>query len=543
MKQTCRITRKEFEITDEDLAFYQKINVPPPTLCPEERERRRWSWRDKDFFIKKCDKCNERVMSWFSPDLPVITYCETCYRSEEFEALEYGRDFDFNRPFFEQFEEMMKLVPRHTSNALRNENSKYIISAHKNQNCYFIDEIDECRDCYFGFNIQFSKNIVEGIYIRESEICYDLIKGENCHSVFYSKNIFNCSNSAFLMNCRGCKNCLFSTNLRNKEYYLFNQPVSKESYEEAWKSIFTGSHEKVNLCRAKFEEFLKKQPFPAGVLVNCEDSTGDYLSNCKNVKETYCTDNSRDCKFCSDIHYSKDCYDVNIYEGELMYESTHVGPKSYGQFFTQLGWFSSNLQYCIDVHGCKNLFGCMGLKKKEYCIFNKQYSKEEYETLLPKIIEHMRKTKEYGEFFPMEISPYPYNHTMAQRFFPLTKEEVLKRGWKWMDEKEDIKGTPEAEIPDSIHDIPDDIHKKIFVCTKTGKKFHFTEAEIRFYKTHGIPVPTVEPNTRIENLWKKMNPRKLNDRSCSKCQIQIQTALPSSIEQVMCEECYLGTVR
>jgi len=31
----------------------------------------------------------------------------------------------------------------------------------------------------------------------------------------------------------------------------------------------------------------------------------------------------------------------------------------------------------------------------KYCILNKQYSKEEYEELVPKIIEHMQKTGEW----------------------------------------------------------------------------------------------------------------------------------------------------
>jgi hypothetical protein len=49
---------------------------------------------------------------------------------------------------------------------------------------------------------------------------------------------------------------------------------------------------------------------------------------------------------------------------------------------------------------------------------NKKYSKEDYETLLPKIIDHMKKTGEWGEFFPMEISPFKYEETKAVDYFP-----------------------------------------------------------------------------------------------------------------------------
>ena len=46
--------------------------------------------------------------------------------------------------------------------------------------------------------------------------------------------------------------------------------------------------------------------------------------------------------------------------------------------------FSNNCFECIDVYfskdlkNCSNCFGCSNLRHKNYHIFNKQYSKEEY---------------------------------------------------------------------------------------------------------------------------------------------------------------------
>ncbi len=39
--KTCQNCKKEFQIEPEDFAFYEKINVPPPTFCPECRMIRR----------------------------------------------------------------------------------------------------------------------------------------------------------------------------------------------------------------------------------------------------------------------------------------------------------------------------------------------------------------------------------------------------------------------------------------------------------------------------------------------------------------------
>jgi len=53
---------------------------------------------------------------------------------------------------------------------------------------------------------------------------------------------------------------------------------------------------------------------------------------------------------------------------------------------------------------------------------DKQYSKEEYLTLLPQIRAHMEKSDEWGMFFPIDLSPFAYNETMAQQDFPLKED-------------------------------------------------------------------------------------------------------------------------
>jgi len=513
MEKICEKCRQNFIIDDEDLEFYKKINVPTPTLCPEDREQRRWAWRSKNFYFRDCDKCGKKAMSWFSPtNKKLKCYCEHCFRSDDFDAIEYARDYDFSRPFFEQINELMRKVPRHISNAINNENSEYIICAHNNKNCYFIDEIDGSRDCYYGYNVQYCNDVLEGLYVRDSEIGYELIKAENCYEVFYSQNVFNCSNSAFLLNCRNCSDCLFCSNLRNAKYHIFNKKVTPEEFNKKREEIFIGKIEAIDGARKEFDDFLKTQFFPGNLMINCEDCSGDYLSNCKNVKDSFCVDNCRDCRYCSDIHHSKDCYDVNIYEGDLMYESIHVGPKGYGQFFSQLGWFSTNIYYCVDMRSCKDCFGCVGLKRKQYCIFNKQYSREEYEEIVPKIIEHMKSTEEWGEFFPMKMSPLPYNTTMAQRFYPLRKDEVLKSGLDWEEESD-----------------------------KTN--FVITDAEKKFYEKYRLPLPTAHPLKRLEELWNRLPKRKLFIKDCDKCGNKIQTTqVPDLAGEVYCQKCYLENV-
>ena len=82
------------------------------------------------------------------------------------------------------------------------------------------------------------------------------------------------------------------------------------------------------------------------------------------------------------------------------------------------------------LNECDNTTQCflsVGLDRKSYCILNRQYTKEEYESLIPRIIEKMISDGEWGEFLPASMSPFGYNETVAQEYFPLTRDSVIAR--------------------------------------------------------------------------------------------------------------------
>ena len=101
--------------------------------------------------------------------------------------------------------------------------------------------------------------------------------------------------------------------------------------------------------------------------------------------------------------------------------------------------------------------------------------KEQYEELVPKIIKQMNsmpyidskgRSYKYGEFFPSELSPFCYNETIAQEYFPLTKEEVLKQGYRWKEPEArnyqiDIKT---KDIPNDIKGVKKEIIGKVIEC-------------------------------------------------------------------------------
>lgn len=548
--KTCRVSGKEFVITDEDQAFYAKMGVPMPTLCPEERMRRRLANRNERFlYHRKCDLTGKQIISSASADKPYPIYDIDAWWSDKWDATSYGRDFDFNRSFFEQFDELKKVVPRLALQQQQPmENSQYCNCASQNKNCYLVFSTNFCEDCYYGSWINFSKDCVDNLSAMKDELCYETVDCNNCYNVIYGEESKNCSDSAFIKNCIGCKKCLFSWGLKNAEYQIFNKKVSPQEYERILKELNLGSFMALEKAKTTFEEMKKQMTVKALYGIQNENSNGDYIDNCKNSQDVF------ECNDCEDVSHSnnletgvKDSMDFSYWgaKANQIYESQACGYDIYNLKFCVLCWSNCHdLLYCDHCFSTKNSFGCVGLKQKEYCILNKQYSKEEYETLLPKIIEHMKMSGEWGEFFPMELSAFDYNETLAQEWLPLTKEETLVSGLRWQEGKkvDDYEG-PTVSIPDSINEVTDEIMKQILRCDVTGQLYKVIPQELKFYKKMGLPIPHRHPDQRHKDRMARRRPRILFDRNCGNCGTDIKTTYaPDRPEKVYCETCYLSLV-
>ena len=97
----CAASGKSFVITDEDQAFYTKIGVPLPTLCPEERRRRRFAHRnERNLYHRTCELSGKSLISNFAPNGGYKVYENLEWWSDKWDAKSYAQDFDFSRPFF-----------------------------------------------------------------------------------------------------------------------------------------------------------------------------------------------------------------------------------------------------------------------------------------------------------------------------------------------------------------------------------------------------------------------------------------------------------
>ena len=545
----CKKCNTQFEVTSKDRRFYEMMDAPEPTLCSSCREQRRLSYRNESFlYHRKCDLTGEEMISNYSVDKPFPVYSMDAWWSDRYDPLKFSHDFDFNRPFFEQFFELRNSVPRLT--LIQQEpmiNSEYCNTAGHNKNCYLCFSASENEDCYYSSWINYCRNCVDCKNINKSELCYECIDCRDCFGLKYSQNCSNCKTSYFLKNCQGCKDCFGCSNLINKQYYIFNKPCSKQAYDKFFEGVDTGSYKIIEKIKEKIDEELNDLIVKEYEGTNNQNSLGNYLRNNKNAYMCF------ECEDCEDIRYAvaltnaKNSMDHNHWGGgtENVYETQACGYNCANIRFCNLCCSSSSdLTYCDHCFFSKDCFGCVGLKRNKYCIFNKQYSKEEYEKLMLRIIEHMKSTNEWGEFFPANQAPYAYNETLAYEEYPLKKEEVLKRGWKWIDEKEELKqGDSEYKIPDNIKDVDDEILDKVLKSTKSGKLYKIIAQELKFYRENNIPIPRIVFRERHLDRLAKRNPRHLWDRKCDKCQSAIKTTYsPERQEKVYCEQCYLKEV-
>ncbi|MDD5769459.1 MAG: hypothetical protein PHE25_00680, partial [Candidatus Gracilibacteria bacterium] len=541
--KTCKHCQSSFSITDKDLEFYEKVSpnflgkkylIPPPTLCPDCRQQRRLSFNNiRNLYKRLCNATGKPIISIFSPDKLYKVYNQDFWWSDNWNPLNYGQNFDFNKCFFEQFNELKHKVPFMNLYVDSNENSDYVNQSGWSKNCYLSFCSDYCEECHYCSDVYNSKKSIDCTYGFDIENCYFCIDCKNCSNLKYCKNCIDCSNSLSLDNCIGCKNCINCSDLVNNQYFINNKQYSKEEYEKEEKNIL--------LKNEFYNDIMKPKRFYIGK--NNENVNGNYLINCKNLDHCFDDNNQEDSKYCHNLKGGKDCYDMNRWGrySELCYESSAIGENTKNVIFSEACWGNiNNLLYCsFCCNNSSNLFGCIGLRNKSYCILNKQYTKEEYEILVPKIIEHMQKTGEWGEFFPSSISPFGYNETVAMEYFqvifpnhensphpnPLPMGEGIQGGgqgiFNWSNYQTPfpkVEKTIQAiKLPNNIKDIPDDILNWAIECEISKKPFKIISQELEFYRKHNLPIPRRHPDRRHLDRMNLRNSIGLFDRKCDKC--------------------------
>lgn len=456
--------------------------ISPPKLSPSERKQRRLAYRNENMLYKRTSSLSgESIISFFDVDSPFTVYSHDEWWGGNWNPLSYGKSYDVHRGFFEQFYELQLKVPRAPLVNNKADNSPYCNFADGNRNCHMITSANWNQDSYYGFCLVNCRDVVDCWWCTDSELLYECSDCRECYHLMFGRHCQNSSDSAFLYDCIGVKNSLFCVGLRNAEYHIFNRAVSKEEFQATYNYYFCGDNSRLEEAKNIFNAFLSRHQLTRTTFhISSENVTGNNIWNSRNIIDGYDVYDSQDSLFLHDGLRAKDCADVCFFDGaELSYESTSL--IGYGYRFTNYCRDSYDLMYCDSCYSSKHCFGCIGLRNKEFCVFNIQYSEQEYYDLVPRIIRSMEARGEWGEFFPISNSLFSYNETLAQTYFPLEKEEVLRRGWGW----KDVKEKPHGQV-----------FSDLLLCADTGKPFKIIPQERKFYQNMHLPEPRISPLAR-----------------------------------------------
>ncbi len=554
----CQNCKTDFTIESEDFNFYKKMNVPAPTFCPECRFQRRLMFRNERVFYKRdCGLCGKSVVSLFSPNKPYTVYCQPCWWSDKWDSADYAMEYDPGRNFFEQVRELQKKVP-HMSLVTGYStlvNSEYVNHAGYAKNCYLIFNSDYCENVYYGTIVTHDKDCMDAFGLGEAELCYEVVMSGKCYRTFFSEDCRDCTDVYFSKALIGCSYCFGCINLRKKNYHIFNKPYSKEEYKKEVKKFNLDSFAVVEDLKKRARKLWLKFPRKFMRGFHNVNVSGDYVYECKNAHYMYQTRYVEDGKFCQfmTLKPAKDIYDLSEWGNgvQRVCDSITVGEGADTIRFCFGAWDTAlENEYSMFAISSSSVFGCVCVRKKRYCILNKQYDKESFSKLRKRIIQDMNENPytdskgrifKYGEFFPYDLSLFDYNETNAIQYYPSPKEEILKKGWRWHEPtpaKHKITLPPE-KVPDSINDIADSVLQEVLECTDCRKAFRIVRSELDLLRRFGFPIPRKCPDCRHMERMSRVNPPRLWDRKCDKCGQEIKTGYaPERKEVVYCETCY-----
>lgn len=581
--QTCQNCKNRFLPSSEDESFYKKIKVPAPTFCPECREQRRIAFRnERALYKRKCDLCGNIVVSRVSPDKPYPMYCKDCWWSDKWDSLAYGRDYDFSKPFFEQFHELMFSTPHVSLFSANTVNSDWVNQETDVKNCYLNVGGHYNEDCAYNTYAIRCKDVFDNYWQLQSELCYENVNCERCSRVLFSQDCFDSQEIILSYDCRNCMYCFGCAGLRNKQYCVFNEQLSKEAYYAFLTEYSVSSFKKLKALQNKAHGAWLNFPHRNSSIIQSHNSNGNYVNQCKNARHCFNAAGVEDSAYGYIAASFKDSFDQSsVGWGELMYEGCSSVGLYNSRFFvfcagggTAETVHSYDLEYCYAVNSSRDCFGCANLRGRQYCILNKQYEESDYRALKSKITEHMNnmpylgkneRLYKYGEFFPIEISPFGYNETVANDHFPLSKEQALGLGYNWSDYELEVQYSfSDYVIPDDVKDVKDDILDQVLKCEVSGRAYRIIPMELQFYRRLGLPIPRRAPLQRHKDRFGRLSPWKLYPRKCeclkhgskksyentavhahgpSPCLNEFNTPYsPDSPELVYCDACYQSEV-
>lgn len=554
-ERTCAVLGEKWELTQKEIDVYRHFNVPTRTVSTNTL----WKWMayydaGYQFWWNTHPETGKPVLSFHHPASGVKVLPDAEWHAHDFSDINLL--IDPSRPFFEQFRQLQVRVPLlATFSRVEPENSITLFSF-GDRNSYFTFACTSERTFFAtgAFEAQGSSLLFTANQVTDS---HHILKSQRIFQCRYVRESLDCMNSAFLFDCRNCQNCFGASNKRNRQYVFMNEQLTKEEYERRMSEVDLGKRSEVEKYSQMFDALLTKDGvWPENFNVNCQDSTGEYLTNAVRCDTCY---DSADAP--SDQYHS--CWSYgNNQNNAFMWGSVDSTdgymvvscPNSNRTKFSYRSFRLDDCEYCFMCTDLRDCFGCIGLKKKRFCIFNKQYEEAEYSRLLDEIKTAMLDRGEYGQFFPTSLATTYVPEGGAVIYCGATKEELAKLGGlsfgaedmgaTGSDRIDPSKARRREDVPDAIDELTDDWIGVPIYDEVSGRTFALLRPEVEHYRRLRIAPPNTHFIRRMHEVSSAGQLACLQKGSCSQCSAEFLSAKNGRYpnRRIYCKACYTAFI-
>lgn len=165
----------------------------------------------------------------------------------------------------------------------------------------------------------------------------------------------------------------------------------------------------------EYQKLINSLPHPTGTFTLTQDNSrnfGDYIFNSTNIYFGFDVLDSNNCHYVFDSIECKDCIDcTHLYQCQRCYDCVQ-SYKSFDLSYCDYCAACIECYFCLRCKELQNCFGCVELINKQYCIFNKQYSKEEYKQKVQELLKdppskNLKKLYELAKDYPAPHKALP----------------------------------------------------------------------------------------------------------------------------------------
>ncbi|MDA1038207.1 MAG: hypothetical protein O2877_00785 [bacterium] len=549
-ERTCELTGEKWMMDEEEIGWYKKFNVPPHPWSPLTRMKHLVGfWEVYQFWYVQHPGTGKRFLSATHPSTGIPVLPDEEWFDKDFSTL--NQEVDLQQSIFDQIRTLELRVPFPALRSIKKPENSIAVMSCGDVNSYFVMACRSKNSFYSTdvMDLEDSAEVSAGSAIQGS---YHILQSHRIFNCRFLHGCYDCLNSMFLFDCRNCENCFGATNKRNKKYLWMNEQLSKEEWEKRFAEVDMRRRSQIETYKQDFSELMRKEAiWPENFNEKCTNVLGEYMVN------------AVDCKY---VFAGVEGPYRNLYH--VVYLSGHAEDSAFtaGLYGSSLAYLSQSVVDCNDVkfcwscvrcqrmeysifcYDCEDCFGCIGLRRKRFCIFNKQYTEDDYWKKVDEIKCAMFERGECGQFFPAKLflGYWPegglvlYNaQDEASIYDPLVFDP---EGDGAMGSITERTGVDASTVPDDIDDMTDEAWTNVAVFDKEfGRRFAYLKPELDWYRKQKLGAPREHFIKRVYDLLLEQNLMMFEKKSCEACGASITVAQSVSYpdRKIYCKSCYL----